>query len=165
MADARHIVTSRRGRLHGPLDDALAALGLGRRAVVVAPTFAATLLMLANRHDVIGFFPWRQYRTNVRTLGLVTRELPFALPRWSSPWPGTHATKPTPPISGCVPASATPSRRSWNETTRPPMSDRTDRPRNDRSPAQPSPAPAGGAVLRGLVCGRWGGVRLGRRSR
>ncbi|PNE40925.1 LysR family transcriptional regulator [Streptomyces noursei] len=80
VADARHIVTSRRGRLRGPLDDALAALGLSRRAAVVAPTFAATLLMLANRHDVIGFFPWRQYRTNVRTLGLVTRELPFALP-------------------------------------------------------------------------------------
>lgn len=80
LAGARHIVTSRRGRLNGPLDDALAALGLGRRAAVVAPTFAATLLMLANRHDMIGLFPWRQYRINVRTLGLVTRELPVALP-------------------------------------------------------------------------------------
>ncbi|MGK5637668.1 LysR family transcriptional regulator [Streptomyces sp. URMC 126] len=80
VAGARHIVTSRRGRPSGPLDDALAALRLSRRAAVVAPTFAATLLMLANRHDVVGLFPWRQYRVNVRTLGLITRELPVPLP-------------------------------------------------------------------------------------
>ncbi|MGV4927039.1 LysR family transcriptional regulator (plasmid) [Streptomyces sp. BHT-5-2] len=80
VAAARHIVTSRRGRLSGPVDDALAVRGLGRHAAVVAPTFAATLLMLANRHDVVGLFPWRQYRTNVRTLGLVARELPMPLP-------------------------------------------------------------------------------------
>ncbi len=80
VAGARHIVTSRRGRLTGPLDDALAALGLSRRAAVAAPTFAATLLMLANRHDMVGLLPWRQYRTTVHNLGLITRELPLSLP-------------------------------------------------------------------------------------
>ncbi|KOG66015.1 LysR family transcriptional regulator [Streptomyces griseoflavus] len=80
VAGARHITTSRRGRLTGPLDEALAGLGLARRITVSAPTFAATLLLLVNRHDVVGLIPWRQYRRSVQALGLFTRELPLELP-------------------------------------------------------------------------------------
>ncbi|MGW7557736.1 LysR family transcriptional regulator [Streptomyces rimosus] len=80
VAAARHIVTSRRGRTTGPLDEALAGHGLSRRVAVTAPTFAATLLMLVSRHDMAGLLPWRQYRRGIHALGLVARELPVPLP-------------------------------------------------------------------------------------
>jgi len=38
-----HVVASRRGTAHGPVDKALAALGLSRRIVVVVPSFRAAL--------------------------------------------------------------------------------------------------------------------------
>lgn len=38
-----HVVTSRRGLIHGPLDIALAALGLERKVAAVVPGFAAAL--------------------------------------------------------------------------------------------------------------------------
>lgn len=38
-----HVVASRRGSAHGPVDKALAALGLSRRIVVVVPSFRAAL--------------------------------------------------------------------------------------------------------------------------
>lgn len=42
-AQAQHVIVSRRGRLHDPIDDALASLGLRRRVVAAAPTSAAAL--------------------------------------------------------------------------------------------------------------------------
>jgi len=38
-----HVVASRRGRMHGPVDEALAALGLARTVVTVVPGFPAAL--------------------------------------------------------------------------------------------------------------------------
>ncbi len=48
-----HVVTSRRGRTHGPVDAALAALGLQRRVVVVVPDFPATMAIAATS-DLVG---------------------------------------------------------------------------------------------------------------
>lgn len=48
-----HVVASRRGRTHGPVDDALAALGLERRVVVVVPSFPAALAVAATT-DLVG---------------------------------------------------------------------------------------------------------------
>ena len=48
-----HVVASRRGRAHGPVDDALAALGLQRRVVVVVPSFPAALAISATS-DLVG---------------------------------------------------------------------------------------------------------------
>jgi DNA-binding transcriptional LysR family regulator len=48
-----HVVASRRGRTHGPVDDALAALGLQRRVVVVVPSFPAALAIAATS-DLVG---------------------------------------------------------------------------------------------------------------
>lgn len=38
-----YVVASRRGRAHGPVDEALAALGLARRVAVTVPSFPAAM--------------------------------------------------------------------------------------------------------------------------
>ena len=48
-----HVVASRRGRTHGPVDDALEALGLQRRVIVVVPSFPAALAISATS-DLVG---------------------------------------------------------------------------------------------------------------
>jgi DNA-binding transcriptional LysR family regulator len=45
-AACAHVITSRRGRVSGPVDEALAALGLARRVVVVVPGFPAALAVV-----------------------------------------------------------------------------------------------------------------------
>lgn len=47
-----HVVASRRGRTHGPVDDALAALGLARKVVAVVPGFRAALAV-ARASDLV----------------------------------------------------------------------------------------------------------------
>jgi DNA-binding transcriptional LysR family regulator len=51
-----HVVTSRRGLMHGPVDDALAALGRSRKVVVVVPSFPAALT-LAAASDLVALVP------------------------------------------------------------------------------------------------------------
>ncbi len=46
-AACRHVVASRRGRASGPVDEALAALGLARRVATVVPGFPAALAIAA----------------------------------------------------------------------------------------------------------------------
>lgn len=48
-----HVVASRRGRMRGPVDEALAALGLQRRVSVVVPSFPAALAVAA-ASDLVG---------------------------------------------------------------------------------------------------------------
>ena len=48
-----HVVASRRGRMRGPVDDALEALGLQRRVIVVVPSFPAALAIAATS-DLVG---------------------------------------------------------------------------------------------------------------
>lgn len=47
-----HVVASRRGLMRGPVDDALEALGLQRRVVVVVPSFPAALAVSATSNLV-----------------------------------------------------------------------------------------------------------------
>ena len=47
-AACRHVVASRRGRSHGPVDDALAELGLARRVVVTVPSFPAAMAIASS---------------------------------------------------------------------------------------------------------------------
>ncbi len=54
-----HVVTSRRGRTVGPVDEALAALGLARVAVAVVPGFPAALA-IARASDLVALVPERQ---------------------------------------------------------------------------------------------------------
>lgn len=51
-----HVVASRRGRASGPVDEALAALGLERNIVAVVPGFPAALAV-ARTSDLIGLVP------------------------------------------------------------------------------------------------------------
>ena len=51
-----HVVASRHGRAHGPVDEALAALGLERRIVGVVPSFPAALAVV-RASDLIALVP------------------------------------------------------------------------------------------------------------
>jgi len=51
-----HVVASRHGRSNGPVDDALAALGLERKVVAVVPSFPAALAV-ARASDLIALVP------------------------------------------------------------------------------------------------------------
>jgi DNA-binding transcriptional LysR family regulator len=51
-----HVVASRRGLAAGPVDDALAVLGLSRRVVAVVPSFSAALAV-ARASDLVALIP------------------------------------------------------------------------------------------------------------
>jgi DNA-binding transcriptional LysR family regulator len=53
FAAARHVVATRRGKLAGPVDDALAALGLAREIAVYVPNFPAVIAVVA-ASDLVG---------------------------------------------------------------------------------------------------------------
>ncbi len=55
-AAARHIIVSRRGRLHDPIDEALAAQGLQRRVVASVPT-SAVGLHVVHQSDLVVTVP------------------------------------------------------------------------------------------------------------
>ncbi len=74
-----HMTISRRGRLHGPIDDALAEQGLTRRVVASLPTTAAALDVVA-RSNVVVVIAERVCRPALRRLDLTTRQLPLDLP-------------------------------------------------------------------------------------
>ncbi|MEW2032213.1 LysR family transcriptional regulator [Streptomyces roseifaciens] len=78
-AAASHLVDSRRGRLSGPVDEALAAHGLRRRVVGTAPTLASALFVIAGS-DAVGLVPERVARPAADALGLMTFDIPLDLP-------------------------------------------------------------------------------------
>ncbi|MEU1911935.1 LysR family transcriptional regulator [Streptomyces massasporeus] len=76
--EADHLVVSRRGRLRGPVDDALAGLGLTRRVVGSVGTFPASLFVV-RATDLTGLIScWSV--PMARALGVATFEVPLALP-------------------------------------------------------------------------------------
>ncbi|MFD5396523.1 LysR family transcriptional regulator [Streptomyces sp. NPDC127097] len=79
FADAAHLNFSRRGRLTGPVDAALAARGLRRKVIATVPTFAASLMMVRDS-DAVGLTSERAGVATVRGLGLRTLPIPFELP-------------------------------------------------------------------------------------
>ncbi|MFE2628138.1 LysR family transcriptional regulator [Streptomyces sp. NPDC059374] len=79
FAAADHVVVSRRGRAHGPIDERLAEAGLSRRVVAVVPS-VATALFLTRETDVVGVAPAGLGRSMLRTLGLHTFPIPLELP-------------------------------------------------------------------------------------
>ncbi|MGP3985522.1 LysR family transcriptional regulator [Streptomyces sp. 3N207] len=79
FAAADHVTGSRRGRLHGPIDELLAAHGLRRRVVASVPTLTSTLLMVAQT-DLVGRTGLRLGAGHVARLGLATFAIPLDLP-------------------------------------------------------------------------------------
>lgn len=78
---ADHLIVSRRGRLHGPVDAALAELGLTRRVVGTVGTFPASLFVLRDT-DLIGMISGCGLPM-ASALGLVAFEVPLPLPALS----------------------------------------------------------------------------------
>jgi len=77
-ATARHIIVSRRGRLHDLIDDALAARGLRRHVVAAAPTSTAALHFV-RYSDLVVAVPAHMCGPTVAMLGLRTLPLPLVV--------------------------------------------------------------------------------------
>ncbi|MEU0385887.1 LysR family transcriptional regulator [Streptomyces chartreusis] len=76
--EADHLTVSRRGKLHGPVDEALAGLGLARRVVGSVGTFPASLFVV-RATDLAGLISsWSV--PLARALGLATFDVPLRLP-------------------------------------------------------------------------------------
>ncbi|WP_431261744.1 LysR family transcriptional regulator [Roseateles chitinivorans] len=76
-AACAHVVTSRRGRRAGPVDEALAARGLKRRVAVVVPSFRAAL-SIAAATDLVALVPSSFFRPDLAQGAL--RPLPLPVP-------------------------------------------------------------------------------------
>lgn len=100
---AGHLIVSRRGRQRGPVDDALAELGLERRVVGSVGTYPSSLFVLRET-DLIGLISqWG--RPLADTLGLVTFEIPLRLPavQLGFAWHPRHDADPAHAwLRGCV---------------------------------------------------------------
>jgi DNA-binding transcriptional LysR family regulator len=79
LAAANHVTVSRRGRLYGVIDDALAERGLSRRVVAALPTSSAALDLVA-RSDLVTTVAEQVCRPFLTRLGLVARSVPFPVP-------------------------------------------------------------------------------------
>jgi DNA-binding transcriptional LysR family regulator len=78
-ATAHHITISRRGRLHDPIDDALALHGKQRRVVAAVPTLSAALQFVRNS-DLIVSIASRVGGQILDEHGLTTIPIPLELP-------------------------------------------------------------------------------------
>ncbi|GAA1020738.1 LysR family transcriptional regulator [Amycolatopsis albidoflavus] len=79
FAAAEHIGISRRGKQHGPIDTALAQLGLHRRVAVVVPGHPSALALASSSDLVtIGVAGWLD--PFLAALGLRTFDIPLDLP-------------------------------------------------------------------------------------
>ncbi|MBA3946016.1 MAG: LysR family transcriptional regulator [Herpetosiphonaceae bacterium] len=78
-AAACHIIVSRRGRLHDPIDEALASRGLQRRVVASAPTSAAALHFV-RQSDLVAAVPLHLCGPHTNAPDLCTLPLPFDVP-------------------------------------------------------------------------------------
>ncbi|MGW5101077.1 LysR family transcriptional regulator [Streptomyces sp. NPDC004100] len=76
--ESGHLSVSRRGRLRGPIDDELAALGLERHVVGSVGTYPASLFVL-RESDLIGLVS-EGARALAEALGLVVFPVPLPLP-------------------------------------------------------------------------------------
>jgi DNA-binding transcriptional LysR family regulator len=79
LAAAEHVTVSRRGRLHGVIDDALAERGLRRRVIAALPTSSAALDLAAGS-DLVTTVAEQVCRPTWTRLGLVARPFPFPVP-------------------------------------------------------------------------------------
>ncbi|MBO4259569.1 LysR family transcriptional regulator [Streptomyces griseorubiginosus] len=76
--EADHLIVSRRGRLHGPVDEALAGLGLKRRVAGTIGTLPASLFVVRDS-DLVGLISsWAL--PLAAALDLVAFEVPLPLP-------------------------------------------------------------------------------------
>ncbi|MFJ4938956.1 LysR family transcriptional regulator [Streptomyces pseudovenezuelae] len=92
--EAGHLIVSRRGRLRGPVDEALAELGLERRVVGAVGTIPSSLFVIRDT-DLVGLVSsW--VLPLVAALDLVTFDVPLRLPplRLGLAWHPRHDADP-----------------------------------------------------------------------
>jgi DNA-binding transcriptional LysR family regulator len=79
IAAAEHVVVSRRGRVRGPLDDALEQAGLSRQVAIVVPTYAAAVFLILSTRltGIIAGYAARQFAA---TTGVRAYQVPAQLP-------------------------------------------------------------------------------------
>ena len=78
-AAADHVIVSRRGRLHDPIDEALAAQGLRRHTIATVPTMTAALA-LAHATGALVAVPERMSAAPAARYGLRLVPLPIEVP-------------------------------------------------------------------------------------
>ncbi|MFJ9343237.1 LysR family transcriptional regulator [Streptomyces sp. NPDC101733] len=78
FAGGEHLIVSRRGRLNGPVDTALAQQGLSRRVVGSIGSFSSSLFVIRET-DLIGLVA-TQTVAQAEALGLVAFDIPLELP-------------------------------------------------------------------------------------
>jgi DNA-binding transcriptional LysR family regulator len=71
-----HVVASRRGRSHGPVDEALAVLGLARRVAVTVPSFPAAMAVAASS-ELVGLVTQSFVRERPNGLSVYDFALPI----------------------------------------------------------------------------------------
>ncbi|MFG0232520.1 LysR family transcriptional regulator [Achromobacter sp. 413638] len=81
FAAYEHIGVSRRGRSHGPIDEALAEQGLSRHVALITPTFYAAIFALADSDLILPAMPGHLL-PGVKRLGLDLRafDVPIDMP-------------------------------------------------------------------------------------
>lgn len=78
-AACRHVVTSRKGVVHGPVDEALAAIGL-RRAIAAIVTGFPDALRIARETDLVAQVPRSLVSAKALAEGLTAFDLPVETP-------------------------------------------------------------------------------------
>jgi len=74
-----HVVVSRRGRAHGPIDSGLAELGLTRRVIAVVPSFSSAIAMVMGS-DATAMVSERFATAFARTGGIRLFPIPVPVP-------------------------------------------------------------------------------------
>ena len=77
-AACEHVIVSRHGMVHGPVDQALAELGLSRKIAAVGPGFTAALAV-ARGSQLVALVPASCLRHGLQE-GIVAFELPVSTP-------------------------------------------------------------------------------------
>jgi DNA-binding transcriptional LysR family regulator len=73
---AEHVLVSRSGEAHGPVDMVLAEHGLSRRVMLTVPSFLLALAVIAET-DIVGAIPANLMRLHGRRFGLVSAPVPL----------------------------------------------------------------------------------------
>ena len=100
FAAADHIGVSRKGRVHGPVDERLAELGLRRRVVATLSSYTAALF-LCRETDLCASPSSAPPNTARPHWGCAPSKSRCRYRPWTSAWPGTRVTTPTRPTGGC----------------------------------------------------------------
>ena len=98
-----HVVTSRRGRIKGPVDEALAAAGLTRNVAVIVPSFG-TALSTAAATDMVALIPASYFEHLRASNALRSFELPVptgAHHHLADVAPSTRSRSRAPMAAGC----------------------------------------------------------------